>query len=69
MKYSVGFKNGMVIEIDADTVVAAASNQIEFLRGDKFDSEIYVSSHDALFVAPTDKTFIRRGAVSPIPDK
>ena len=70
MKYRIGFRNGMVITIDGESIRATATNDIEFLTSEKnFDTARYVRSNDVLFVAPADSSHVEKLAVAPFSEK
>ena len=65
MKYRIGFKNGMVITIDAEAIIATAFDRIDFKKGNDTDYERYVNSSEVLFVAPADHSHVQHLAVAP----
>ena len=54
MKYRVGFKNGMTITIEAESLFAASHTQINFVTGEKADKNTYLLSPEVLFIAPAE---------------
>lgn len=65
MEYKVGFKNGVVLRIQADSVHASAHSIISFRKGNDEDRDIYVSTADVLFIVPKERASIAHYAVGP----
>jgi hypothetical protein len=65
MEYKVGFKNGMVINVEAESVEAQQDGPIYFFKGEKVDQDVYVSANNVLFIAPTERSSVKWGAVGP----
>jgi hypothetical protein len=68
MKYRIGFKNGMIVTIDAESLIASEYNYMEFRKAkdnQEKDSDRYISSTEVLFVAPADKSYVEHLAVGP----
>jgi hypothetical protein len=68
MKYRIGFKNGMVVTIDAESLLAAEYNHMEFKKAKdnkEQDYDRYISSTEVLFVAPADQSYVEHLAVGP----
>jgi len=68
MKYRVGFKNGMVVTIEAHSVTARDHTNIRFYTddGNNNDDQRYVRASAVLFVAPIEDSHVERGAVAPV---
>ena len=72
MRYRIGFKNGMVVTIEAHSITAVDSTNIKFRKDDdvnKWDAWRYVNASQVLFVAPVEDSDVERGAVRPTSEK
>lgn len=69
MQYRVGFKNGMVVQIEAESVHDVANSSINFRKGKDHDQDVYVSTSNVLFIAPADRSGVEYRAVAPTAEK
>jgi hypothetical protein len=72
MKYRIGFRNGMVVTIEAHSITAIDHTNIKFRKDDdqnKWDAWRYVNPGQVLFVAPVEDCEVERGAVPLIAEK
>lgn len=65
-KYRLGFRNGMVVTIEADQFIAVAHNDMRFLMADgkQADQSRFIRAYEVLFVSPAEDAHVERPAVA-----
>jgi hypothetical protein len=68
-RYRVGFRNGMVIVIEAEQLLVVAQNDMRFLSADgkQADHSRFIRAHEVLFVSPAETSQVEKGAVALLP--